>query len=137
MKQLFILSIICLTIGCAITKNSMSSSNILNGNWTPVKQEMGGKELPAIIFQKQKLIISDTTYILNAESVDKGILNYKNGQMDIYGKEGVNTGKHFTAIYKLENEQLTICYNLKGDSYPPAFETNSKPFLFLSVFKKD
>lgn len=57
--------------------------------------------------------------------------------MDIYGKEGVNTGKHFAAIYKLNNEKLTICYNLNGDSYPSDFETKSRPALFLSVFKKD
>ena len=29
--------------------------------------------------------------------------------MDIYGREGVNAGKHFTAIYKMESDQLTIC----------------------------
>ena len=80
----------------------------------------------------------------SAESADKGEVTYNNGKMDIYGKEGVNAGKHFTAIYKYENlpaggagGQLTICYNLMGDSYPEAFETKSKPVLFLSVFKKE
>ena len=137
MRQLFILTFICLTFGCATTKKTPLSSSILNGSWTPTKQEIGGKDLPAIVFQKQKLIIIDSIYTFSAESVDKGTLIYKNGQMDIYGKEGVNTGKHFTAIYKLVNENLAICYNLKGDSYPSDFETKSKPTLFLSVFKKD
>jgi uncharacterized protein (TIGR03067 family) len=113
------------------------ASNILNGSWTPVKQEIGGNPLPAAVFQKQKLVILDTVYTFTAESVDKGRLSYQNGQMDIYGREGVNSGKHYTAIYKLDNDQLTICYNLAGDSYPMAFETKSKPILFLSVFKKD
>ncbi len=137
MKQLFILTLICLTFGCATTKKSLISSNILNGTWTPIKQEIGGKDLPTVVFQTQKLIINDSTYTLSAESVDKGTLNYKGGQMDIYGKEGVNANKHFTAIYNLDNDQLTICYDLKGDSYPTKFETKSKPTLFLSVFKKD
>jgi uncharacterized protein (TIGR03067 family) len=132
MRQLFILTFICLTIGCATKKQTT-----LDGTWTPIKQEIGGKDLPTVVFQTQKLVINDSTYTLSAESVDKGTLKYKNGQMDIYGKEGVNTGKHFTAIYKLENEQLTICYNLAGDSYPEGFETKSKQTLFLSVFKKD
>lgn len=113
------------------------NSNILNGSWKPVKQEIGGNQLPAIVFTNQKLIILDTTYTFIAESVDRGALVYKNGQMDIYGKEGTNNGKHFTAIYKLEDGQLTICYNLAGDSYPVAFETKSKPTLFLSVFIRD
>ena len=57
--------------------------------------------------------------------------------MDIYGKEGVNSGKHFTAIYKFEEGLLTICYNLSGDRYPEAFETKGKPMYFLSVFKRN
>jgi uncharacterized protein (TIGR03067 family) len=117
-------------------KNNSKFSFILNGTWIPVKQEIGGKELPAIVFQTQKLIIADSIYTLVAESVDKGTLKYNNGKMDIYGKEGVNSGKHFTAIYKIENQHLTICYNLKGDVYPSSFESKSSPLLFLSVFKK-
>ncbi|HJS54976.1 MAG TPA: hypothetical protein VJ765_10540 [Chitinophagaceae bacterium] len=113
------------------------STNILNGTWIPIKQEMGGKELPAVLFEKQKLIISDSAYTFIAESTDKGIVEYKDNKMDIYGKEGVNLGKHFTAIYKLENGLLKVCYNLAGDSYPDIFETKSKPTLFLSVFKKE
>ena len=136
MKQLTILLLICLSIGCTSTKNTNTNSNFLNGIWMPVKQEIGGKELPAAAFEKQKLTISDNTYIVIAESIDKGEVIYRNGKMDIYGKEGVNKGKHFTAIYKYENGQLTICYNLSGDSYPVTFETKSKSMLFLSVFKK-
>jgi len=118
-------------------KKTTGQANKLNGTWIPVKQEIGGKELPKAVYEKQKLVIVDSNYILSAESVDKGVVKYGDGdKMDIYGKEGVNTGKHFTAIYKFENEQLTICYNLAGDSYPDGFETKSKPTLFLSVFTK-
>ena len=137
MRQLLFLSFICLTVCCATTKKTSLSSNVLNGSWTPIRQEINGNDLPAVVFQKQKLVINDSIYTFSAESVDKGRLKYTSGQMDIYGMQGVNTGKHFTAIYKLDNEQLTICYNLKGDTYPSAFETKSKPTLFLSVFKKD
>ena len=120
----------CSTFICAAQSN-------VNGSWIPVKQEIGGKELPGASFEKQKLVINDSNYIFTAESVDKGVAKYADGKMDIYGKEGVNTGKHFTAIYKLENNVLTICYNLAGDSYPAAFETKSKPTLFLSVFERE
>ena len=136
MKHLLVLLIICLSIGCTTTKNAKSPVNVLNGTWIPIKQQMGGKELPPVAFEKQKLIILDSNYTFIAESVDKGLVKYDNGKMDIYGKEGVNTGKHFTTIYKYENEQLTVCYNLLGDSYPESFETKSKRTLFLSVYKK-
>ena len=128
--------ILLLTFGCASTKSSSLKYYPLNGSWLPVKQEMGGKELPTVAFEKQKLTISDSAYSFIAESVDKGELKYANGKMDIYSKEGVNAGKHFTALYKIENEALTICYNLLGDKYPEAFETKSNAMLFISIFKK-
>ena len=72
-----------------------------------------------------------------AESVDKGVVHAKDGKLDIYGKDGVNAGKHFTAIYKYDKNELTICYNLVGDSYPETFDTKGKQAYFLSVFRKE
>jgi uncharacterized protein (TIGR03067 family) len=102
----------------------------------PIKQEMSGMALPELVYKAQRLIIKDSTYTLTAESIDKGIVKLNGDKMDIYGKEGVNSGKHFTGLYKLENGQLTVCYNLKGDKYPDSFDTKGKPMYFMSVFKK-
>lgn len=132
MRSIAFFSLLILSLGCAGTKNLRK----LNGTWIPLKQEFSGKQLPAVVFEKQKLIIKDNQYTVIAESVDKGEVVYNSGKMDIYGKEGVNAGKHFTAIYKYENNVLTVCYNLSGSSYPEAFETKAKSLLFLSVFKK-
>ena len=137
MRQLATLTLLYLCLACNTTKKTTANSNPLNGTWTPIKQEMAGRALPATSFEKQKLIVADSTYTFSAESVDKGIVTYANGKMDIYGKEGVNSGKHFTAIYTLENGQLTICYNLAGDSYPETLDTKGKPGYFLSVYKKN
>jgi uncharacterized protein (TIGR03067 family) len=114
-----------------------AQSNKLNGSWKPVKLEIDGTALPPETFEKQKLIISDSNYTFIAESVDKGIISYKDGTMDIYGKDGVNAGRHITAIYKFEKDQLVICYNLAGDKYPEAFETKGKSTYFLATFKKE
>jgi hypothetical protein len=81
-------------------------------------------------------VINDSAYIFTAESIDKGIVKYTENKMDIYGKEGVNKGKHFPAIYKYEDMQLTICYNLAGTGYPEEFATKNKPAFFLCAFKK-
>jgi uncharacterized protein (TIGR03067 family) len=133
MKRLLFIMHTCIMVSCA---TSDKKSNELNGNWHPIRQEIAGTDIPATAFENQTLNISDSTYTMSAESVDKGVLSYKDGKMDIYGKDGVNAGKHFTAIYKLDKGQLTICYNLAGDSYPEKFETQGKQTLFLSVFKK-
>jgi uncharacterized protein (TIGR03067 family) len=137
MRLITFISLLILGLGCTSTKNATRETGKLNGTWVPVKQEFGGTALPKAAFEKQKLILIDSTYTLIAESIDRGIVKYKDDKLDIYGKEGVNTGKHFTAIYKLENEQLTVCYNLSGDSYPETFETKGKRMYFLSVFKKE
>jgi uncharacterized protein (TIGR03067 family) len=137
MRQFKILLIICICIGCSTAKKVNTKSSSLNGSWIPVKQEFGGTQLPAAAFEKQKLILLDSTYTFTAESIDKGIVSYSKGKMDIYGREGVNIGKHFKAIYKFENDQLTVCYNLTGDVYPEIFETKGKPMYFLSVFRRD
>lgn len=137
MRLLPLILVLILTLSCVATKNGTTKSPKLNGTWIPVQQEIGGKSLPKAAFENQKLTIHDSTYTVIAESTDKGVVKYKDDRMDIYGKEGVNSGKHFTAIYKVAAEQLTICYNLAGDSYPETFETKSKPTLFLSVFKRE
>ena len=136
MRLITFISLFVFGLSCTSSKNTTMKSNKLNGTWVPIQQEMGGTSFPKAAFESQKLIISDSTYTVIAESIDKGVVQYRDDKMDIYGKEGVNTGKHFTAIYKYENEQLTICYNLSGNGYPEAFETKGKPMYFLSVFKK-
>ena len=136
MRTIILFSLLIASFGFISTKNIQINANELNGTWVPVKEEIAGTVLPPAAFEKQKLVINDSTYTFTAESVDKGVLSYSGNKIDIYGREGVNTGKHFTAIYKYENEQLTICYNLAGNGYPEAFETTGKPTLFLYVFKK-
>ena len=135
MQRLFFILLVCVGIGCTSTKKT-SRTNSLNGEWTPIKQEIAGTVLPAAAFTKQILIIKDSTYSFTAESVDKGIVQVNGNKMDIYGKDGVNKGKHFTAIYKLENKQLSICYNLTGNGYPESFDTKGKSKYFLCVFTK-
>jgi uncharacterized protein (TIGR03067 family) len=133
MRQLTFLSLIILfAASCTSTQPSWK----LNGTWIPTKQEMGGAALPDSALKMETLVLTDSNYVFTAESVDKGIVKYTDDKMDVYGKDGVNAGKHFMAIYKVEDGVLTICYNLAGDKYPEAFETKSNPMYFISVYKK-
>lgn len=132
-----IFSLLLIAVFCfASSKNKEMIQENLNGTWIPITLEINGEKLPKETFEKQRLIILDSTYTFIAESVDKGTLTYKGGKMDIYGKDGVNAGKHFKSIYKYQDELLTICYNLAGDKYPESYETRGKPTYFLAVFKK-
>ncbi len=125
-------------IACLLSFTAMHMQDFpLNGTWFPQRQEIGGAQLPASFYQKQKMVLTDSVYVVAAESVDKGVARYANGKMDIYGREGVNQGKHFTAIYRLENHELMICYDLSGESYPGSFDTKGHPNYFLSIFHKE
>jgi uncharacterized protein (TIGR03067 family) len=143
MRLIMFAGLCLLCLNCSTTKKASSASYKLNGTWVPVKEEIGGTALPATAFATQKLIIMDTTYTFIAESVDKGVLKYDHEKMDIYGKEGVNAGRHFTAIYKFipdssnKGEHLAICYNLTGNGYPETFETKDQRTFFLSIFRKE
>ena len=137
MRKLLFFCVSAALLGCTGPKNLKSKPMNVNGTWIPVQQEIGGSALPAAAFEKQRLELKDHSYTMTAESVDKGEVEYSDGKMDIYGKEGVNKGKHFTALYKLENEKLFICYNLTGGSYPESYVTSGKPAFFLSVFRKE
>ncbi|MBS1519640.1 MAG: hypothetical protein JST50_01485 [Bacteroidetes bacterium] len=52
---------------------------------------------------------------------------------DIYGTDGANEGRHYTAIYQVEANKQTICYNLNGGTYPFSLKTEGKLYYFLSV----
>lgn len=137
MKAFFVLILSLLTLSCSSSKESASNSGNLNGSWQPVREEMNGQELPQTSFEGQRLAIADSVFLFVAEGVDEGIIRYEDGKMDIFIEDGVNIGKHFPAIYKLENGFLTICYNLAGDKYPEAFETKSNENYLLTVFRKE
>lgn len=136
MRLLLTAMLIAIATGAFNSGHTSVFSGELNGDWVPVKQVLGGKELPGSVFENQLLTISDSNYTLVAESADKGTAIYADGRMDIFGKEGVNMGRSIKAIYKLENEVLTICYDLTGTDYPESFETEGNPMFFLSEFKR-
>ena len=137
MKQFILIILSVLMVSCVTTKHPKQTNNTLDGTWLPIKQEIAGNEMPAAAYENYTLIISKGTYAYGMPNkADKGTITYSNGKMDIYGKEGPNNGKHYTAIYKQEGNQLTICYNLSGDSYPDRFDTQGKQNYFLSVYNK-
>jgi hypothetical protein len=133
MKPYYLLLLVA--IGCTSTKKGFAPSSLV-GTWRPVTEEIAGTVLPKRAFEKQTLEIRDSSYIVTAESVDKGVVHYQKDKMDIYGRDGVNKGRHFTAIYKLENNQLTICYNLAGTPYPESFDTKGQKAYFLAVYER-
>src|ERR1700733_14204569 len=104
MRSLAFISLLVFFAACGSTKKNASGidQSKLNGTWIPVEQGMGGKLLAKSVVENQKLILADGAYEFIAESTDKGIVKYHDDKIDIYGTQGTNAGKHFTATYKFE-----------------------------------
>ncbi|HVZ55387.1 MAG TPA: TIGR03067 domain-containing protein [Chitinophagaceae bacterium] len=130
-----LLIIASLALACSGLRLNGRTHNLLDGRWIPIRQELGGRELPSATYAGYLLTIKDSVYTYTDH--DRGVLSYTGGHMDIYGRAGVNAGKHFTAIYKLDKDTLVVCYNLAGTAYPTAFDTKAGPRLFLSAYKRE
>jgi uncharacterized protein (TIGR03067 family) len=103
----------------------------LNGTWRTVHQEFEGREVPQVEFKGHELILQDSTYIMIGARMDEGIILVDGQKLYIYGTDGANNGRHYSAIYKLEENRLTICYNLAGQKHPSDFRTAGKIKHFL------
>lgn len=123
--------------GCVVFQQKNSTYSALNGTWKPISEIIAGNPFPETVWATQRLMMYDSSYILSAESIDAGKAILTDSTMDIYGLEGPNAGKHFKARYKLQNDTLTICYDLTGTVYPESFISNYDNFYFLATFVRD
>ncbi len=141
MQRLISLYIALLFLSCGANPIPRYATKKLTGAWVPVKQELGGNSISKQFFSKQTLTIRDTLYSIEAENdiedlqLDEGSIYIKKNKIDLYGKKGKNKGKHITGIFKIEKNQLIICYNLGGIGFPESFETIGKPLYFMSTYE--
>jgi uncharacterized protein (TIGR03067 family) len=112
----------------------------VDGTWQASSGELAGKELPNSFFAVLKLTLKNGEYSAQAESLDRGTIGYdvtaKPKRMEIKGVEGPNKGKTIPAIYELSGDELKICYDLSGKSYPTEFKTRPGTRLFLVVYHR-
>jgi uncharacterized protein (TIGR03067 family) len=133
----YLLPFIILCTGCAIFNHSKSPYEQLSGGWRPVEQIFAGNPFPPELYATQRLVMFDSSYTVYAESIDAGKIIMTENHMDIYGFEGPNAGKHFKALYHLQNDTLKICYDLTGVAYPDYFISDTTNFFFISTFVRD
>lgn len=100
---------------------------IFIGIWIALSVEMSGKDI-TLSFANEQMEITDTGYKIWSGNVltDSGILTFDEGagELDIEGTQGLSRGKHFKCIYKMEGDNLVICYSLGGR--PDKFESNAE-----------
>ncbi|HTO89751.1 MAG TPA: TIGR03067 domain-containing protein [Candidatus Sulfotelmatobacter sp.] len=109
----------------------------LPGHWSPVSAQLGGADFPVSQFEGATLQLTKNSYEFGG---DKGTIEIIRGplpaQMDIHGKEGPNAGKTIPAIYLVEGDFLTVCYQLGTGDRPKDFVSPPGTKVLLIHYKR-
>ncbi len=94
----------------------------LTGTWAPRSAQLGGRDFAIANFHNGLLVV-------NAQGDyefgnDRGRITLLPGnlppyKMDIQGRQGPNAGRTILAAYAMDNEDLTVCYQLARDGERP------------------
>ncbi len=108
----------------------------LDGTWQPVSAILGGNELPIPSFKGAMLVLKDGAYQFGNDSGTFSLLPATEpAAMDIEGRQGPNAGRRIFAIYSLEADALTICYQLGKGERPKEFGSPGGSQLFLVRYR--
>ncbi|HQR07602.1 MAG TPA: TIGR03067 domain-containing protein [Gemmatales bacterium] len=123
-------------------RDDKSESQALQGNWSLASAELAGKPFPEQLVKTMSLTMKDGRYtVMVGQGKDEGTAKIDSSKtpktMEITGTDGPNKGKTFLAIYKLDGDSLSICYDLSGKAYPTEFKTKPDTKLFLVEYKRD
>jgi uncharacterized protein (TIGR03067 family) len=97
----------------------------LEGAWVPVQATVGGCALLVEELRVKYLVLNSGGYSIIDRTnhvVDSGDYLVDDAvspqAIDIVGREGPNAGRTMLAIYQLEADRLTVCYDLDGEERP-------------------
>src|SRR5579862_1002761 len=106
---------------------SPEDRHALAGAWAPVAASVGGQRLePAQLRVRYLLLEGDGYRIIDHSNriVDSGHYTVnahaRPCAMDIVGEHGPNAGRTLRAVYQLEGDELTVCYDVEGGARPAA-----------------
>jgi len=122
--------------------DDQAESKSLEGTWSLSSAVMAGKPFPEQLIKTMSLTMRDGRYTVMVGQVkDEGTAKLDSSKtpktMEITGTDGPNKGKTLLAIYKIDGDSLTICYDLSGKAYPTEFKSKAETKLFLVEYKRD
>ncbi len=56
--------------------------------------------------------------------------------MDIVGRDGPNAGRSMLAIYQLDGDSLTVCYDLESGERPPSMQPKQDQLLLSITYAR-
>ena len=115
----------------------------LEGTWVPVAADVAGKPLfvPELRVKYLVLdgggysIIDRTNRIVDSGSyvADEGV---RPATLDIVGREGPGAGRTLRAIFHLDEDSLTVCYDLDGNERPQDLQPREDQLLLSITYAR-
>jgi uncharacterized protein (TIGR03067 family) len=115
----------------------------LEGAWVPIAASVSGKELLVAELRVKYLVLDGHDYNIVDRSnqvVDRGeyLVNdsAKPWTLDIVGRDGPNAGRSMLAIFELEGDHLTVCYDLDGNKRPENMQVQEDQLLLSITYER-
>lgn len=109
----------------------------------PVAANVAGKELDVNELRVKYLVLDAGGYSIIDRSnqiVDSGEYLVDDAAlpqtMDIVGREGPNAGRTMLAIYELDADRLTVCYDLDGEVRPAGMQAREDQLLLSITYAR-
>jgi uncharacterized protein (TIGR03067 family) len=131
--HLFLVACAALMTACG----TMQSSKELAGTWALANAQLGGKEFPIASLNGAMLHLTAKAYEFAGDSGGYvTVPDAKPAQLEIYGVRGPNAGRTIRAIYRLNGDEMDVCYQLGDGPRPLEFVSPSGSQIFLVHYKR-
>ena len=115
----------------------------LEGAWIPVAASISGKELLVAELRVKYLVFDGRDYSIIDRSnqvVDRGEYLVNDSitprTIDIVGRDGPNAGRSMLAIFEVQGNQLTVCYDLDGKRRPDDMQVHEDELLLSITYER-
>lgn len=111
-----------------------NDQKLLAGTWKPLEANLGGNLIDQMLLDTARVAYAGDKYTITiGDKKEEG--SYKLDaakmpkEMDIFPTSGDNNGKTFFAVYKIDGDNLTICYSITEGVRPESFEPLSNTLI--------
>jgi len=115
----------------------------LEGAWTPVAARVGAAAVAVEELRVRYLLLEAQRYGIVDRSnrvVDRGSYRVNErdspATLDIVGRSGPHAGRTLHAIYELNNDELTVCYDLEGGARPADMQPRADRLLLTITYAR-
>lgn len=115
----------------------------LSGTWVPIAADVAGKPLFVAELRVKYFVLESGAYSIIDRTnhvVDSGSY-YVNeaaqpATLDIVGRDGPSAGRTLRAIFQLDEDSLTVCYDLDGQERPANMQPQADQLLLSITYAR-